>query len=120
MVQVVSFRLKGEISLSGRSKFLAIARNDKINCLCLARWEREAEFISVILQKALKNNPFDSIQRFAEAKNERAVSTMEDFWKVFNVAKDGQDKLMLLALLHTGPLRFLRLCCRVMGSVFVQ
>lgn len=52
-----------------------------------------------------KDNPFDSIQRFAEARNERAVPTMEDFWKVFNVTKEGQDKLMLIALLHTGARR---------------
>jgi len=52
MVLVVSFRPKGEISLSGRPIFLAIARNDKIIFLCLARWAREAEFVSVILQKA--------------------------------------------------------------------
>lgn len=52
-----------------------------------------------------KDNPFDSIQRFAEARSERAVPTLEDFWKVFNVAEEGQDKLMLIALLHTGARR---------------
>jgi integrase len=52
-----------------------------------------------------KDNPFDLIQRFAEMRNERAVPTMEGFWKVFNVAEEGQDKLMLLALLHTGARR---------------
>lgn len=52
-----------------------------------------------------KDNPFDSVQRFAESRNERAVPTMEDFWKVFDVAPNDQDQLMLLALLHTGARR---------------
>jgi len=52
-----------------------------------------------------KDNPFHSVQRFAEVRNERAVPTMDDFWKVFNAAEDGQDRLMLFSLLHTGARR---------------
>ena len=52
-----------------------------------------------------KDNPFDSVQKFAEVRNERTVPSMEDFWKVFNIADNAQDRLMLFALLHTGARR---------------
>ncbi len=49
----------GVISTEGRNLIVRkveispFGRNDNINCLCLARWEREAEFVFVILQKGL-------------------------------------------------------------------
>lgn len=52
-----------------------------------------------------KDNPFDSVQRFAEDRNERVVPTIEDFWQVYAVADTFQDKLMLLFCLHTGARR---------------
>ena len=52
-----------------------------------------------------KDNPFDSVQRFAEIRNERAVPTIEDFWRVYAVAESFQDRLMLLFCLHTGARR---------------
>lgn len=52
-----------------------------------------------------KDNPFDSVQRFAETRNERVVPTIEEFWDVYATAETFQDKLMLLFCLHTGARR---------------
>ncbi|MDR2548737.1 MAG: site-specific integrase [Desulfobulbus sp.] len=52
-----------------------------------------------------RDNPFDLVQRFAEVRSQRAVPTLEDFWRVYEVAESYQDKLMLLFCLHTGARR---------------
>lgn len=49
-----------------------------------------------------EKNPFHSIPRFAEVREERVVPTLEDFWKVYEVASTYQDKLMLFMYLQTG------------------
>lgn len=52
-----------------------------------------------------KDNPFDSVQRFAEERNERTVPTIDDFWRVYAITDVFQDKVMLLFCLHTGARR---------------
>lgn len=63
-------------------------------------WEWGIKFLGLP-----KDNPFDAVPRFAEVRNERRVPTMEEFWRVFAVARNEHDKLMLLAALHTGARR---------------
>jgi integrase len=50
-----------------------------------------------------KDNPFD-IVKMPEIRSPRYVPTLEDFWKVYNVA-EGQDKVMLLACLFLAARR---------------
>ena len=57
-------------------------------------------------------NPFDSVPRFSEVRDERSVPTIEDFWKVYAVADTAQDQLMLFMLLHTGARRDELFRCR--------
>ncbi len=50
------------------------------------------------------DNPFLKASRFPEEKEPRYVPSEEDFWKVLDAA-EGQDKVLLLAYLHTGARR---------------
>lgn len=52
-----------------------------------------------------KDNPFDAVPRFAEVRDERRVPTIEEYWAVYQMADDPQDKLLLLMCLHTGARR---------------
>ena len=45
------------------------------------------------------------VDRFAEEKQRRYVPSEADFWKVYDAAEDGQDKLMLMTYLHTAARR---------------
>lgn len=45
------------------------------------------------------------VDRFPEVRQKRYIPPEKDFWKVFEAAEDGQDKLMLMAYLHTGARR---------------
>lgn len=65
-----------------------------------AAWQWGIKFLGLP-----KDNPFDAVQRFAETRNERAVPTIDDFWRVYAVADTFQDRLMLLLCLHTGARR---------------
>jgi len=65
-----------------------------------AAWQWGIKFLGLP-----KDNPFDSVQRFAEIRNERAVPTIENSWRVYAVAESFQDRLMLLFCLHTGARR---------------
>ena len=49
-----------------------------------------------------EKNPFKAVERFGEDKQPRYVPSEEDFWKVYQVAENEQDRIMLLAYLHTG------------------
>jgi integrase len=49
-------------------------------------------------------NPFLAIKKFPEIRSPRYVPPEYDFWSVFEVA-EGQDQLMLLALLHLAARR---------------
>ena len=44
-------------------------------------------------------NPFSNIPKYPEIRQDRYVPPEEDFWKVFEIAQ-GQDRVMLLAMLH--------------------
>lgn len=49
-------------------------------------------------------NPFLAIKKFPEKRSPRYVPPETDFWKVYEVA-EGQDQIMLLALLHLAARR---------------
>ena len=44
-------------------------------------------------------NPFEAVKRYPEQRAPRRVPSETDFWKAFDMAK-GQDRTMLLAVLH--------------------
>ena len=48
-----------------------------------------------------QNNPFRSVPRFAEVREDRGVPTLEDFWIVYEVSTTNQDKLMLFMYMQT-------------------
>lgn len=50
-------------------------------------------------------NPFTKIEKFASERFEKHVPTLDDFWKVFSVIEDEQDRLMLYCYLQTGARR---------------
>ena len=45
------------------------------------------------------------VERFAEVRQTRYVPPESDYWKVFEVAEEGQDQVMLLAYLHLAARR---------------
>lgn len=45
------------------------------------------------------------VERFAEQRQTRYVPPEDDFWKVYDVADAGQDRVMLLAYLHLAARR---------------
>ncbi|MDR2549463.1 MAG: site-specific integrase [Desulfobulbus sp.] len=51
------------------------------------------------------DNPFAKVEKFASERVERYVPTLDDFWKVFNVIENDQDRLMLYCYLQTGARR---------------
>lgn len=65
-----------------------------------AAWEWGVKFLGMP-----EKNPFHSVQRFAEARFERRVPTLEEFWKVYAVVENDKDRLMLFAYLQTGARR---------------
>ena len=50
-------------------------------------------------------NPFKSVDRFGEERQPRYVPSEQDFWKVYAVTETTQDRVMLLAYLHTAARR---------------
>lgn len=51
-----------------------------------------------------KENPFAAVDRFPSQQKARYVPPERDFWKVYDVACE-DDKVLLLAFLHTGARR---------------
>ncbi len=51
-----------------------------------------------------KDNPFVSVDSFPAVQRPRYMPPQEDFWKVYDVA-EGEDKVLLLAFLHTAARR---------------
>ncbi|WFS63045.1 site-specific integrase [Pseudodesulfovibrio thermohalotolerans] len=49
-------------------------------------------------------NPFLAVEKFPEQRQERYVPPQKDFWTTLNVA-EGQNRVMLLTLLHTAARR---------------
>jgi integrase len=46
-----------------------------------------------------KTNPFAALKRYPEKRKPRRIPSEADFWRMFDMAK-GQDRIMLLAVLH--------------------
>jgi integrase len=65
-----------------------------------AAWEWGRKFCGLP-----RHNPFADVPRFATDREERRVPSLEEFWRVYDVAESSQDKAMLLAYLHTGARR---------------
>ncbi|WP_319408781.1 site-specific integrase [uncultured Desulfosarcina sp.] len=70
------------------------ANKDRKNLSTAWKWGR-ANFPDWPLSK----NPFQQISKFPETRQARYVPPEDDFWKVYDVS-NGQDRVMLLALLH--------------------
>lgn len=51
-----------------------------------------------------KDNPFQAVDRFPATQKPRYVPPEKDFWSIYDVA-EGEDKVLLLAFLHTGARR---------------
>lgn len=49
-----------------------------------------------------EKNPFKAVERFGEDKKPKYVPSEGDFWKVYQVAENEQDRIMLLTYLHTA------------------
>jgi integrase len=49
-------------------------------------------------------NPFLSVKKFPEIRKPRYVPPEDDFWRIYDVA-EGQDRIMLLAILHLAARR---------------
>lgn len=65
-----------------------------------AAWEWGVKFLGLP-----EKNPFHAVHRFAEKRFERSVPTLDEFWKVYAVAENDKDRLMLFAYLQTGARR---------------
>ena len=92
-ISVLNHLQKQEQNRSGNG-----ANKDRKNLR--AAWEWGIKFMSLP-----DKNPFHTVSRFAEVRNERHVPSIEDFWKVYAVADTFQDKLMLYMYLSTGARR---------------
>lgn len=88
--------LYSQTQLKERSGYSA--NKDRKNLL--AAWNWGVKYMSPSLPR---ENPFD-IEKMPEIRSPRYVPPLEDFWKVYEVAK-GQDKLMLLACLYLAARR---------------
>lgn len=64
-------------------------------------WEWGRKYLDGFPEKA---NPFAAVDRFPEQRKDRYIPPEEDFHKIFELA-EGQDRVMLLALLHLGARR---------------
>lgn len=51
------------------------------------------------------DNPFNRIEEFAQNSKPRVMPSLDEFWKVHDVATTEQDKLMLLTYLYTAARR---------------
>lgn len=60
-------------------------------------WEWGKKFLGLPYE-----NPFHLVERFSERRYEHYVSSLEEFWAVYDVADMEQDKVMLLTYLYTA------------------
>ena len=81
----------------GRSGYAA--NKDRKNLIAAWNWARK------YLVGWPKENPFTDTEKQQAEQFPRYVPPVEDFWKVYDAAREGQDKLMLLAYLHTAARR---------------
>lgn len=73
------------------------ANRDRKN-LC-AGWNHGMKYLPEFPQD--KPNPFQMVDKFPEERKKRYIPPESDFWKCMGVV-EGQDRLMLLTLLHLG------------------
>ncbi len=75
------------------------ANKDRKNVVAAWNWARKylGQFPAI-------QNPFLVVDRFAEERSPRYVPPESDFWAVYEVA-EGQDKVILLTLLHLAARR---------------
>lgn len=52
-----------------------------------------------------ESNPFSKVEKFSSKRHNRYIPTLDDFWKVYDVAETDQDQLMLFCYLQTGARR---------------
>ena len=64
-----------------------------------AAWEWGKKFLLLP-----EKNPFKAVPRFPADENPRRVPTEEEFWRVYQVARD-KERVLLLFLLHTAARR---------------
>ncbi len=76
------------------------ANKDRKNLIAAWNWARK------YLPGWPRENPFTDTDRQTEEKHPRYIPPVEDFWAVWDSLEDGsQDKVMLLAYLHTAARR---------------
>jgi integrase len=75
------------------------ANRDRKNLIAAWNWVRK------YLVGRQKENLFVDTERQHTEQFPRYVPPAEDFWKVFDQAKEGQGKIMLLGYLHTAARR---------------
>lgn len=73
-----------------------VANRDRKNLA--AAWDWGRRFVEGFPAVA---NPFRAVDKFAEERHPRHIPTEADFWAVYEIAQE-QDKIMLLAFLHTA------------------
>jgi integrase len=74
------------------------ANKDRKNLI--AGWNWAAKYIPGWPEK----NPFAKVERQTQIEHPRYIPPVQDFWRVYDTA-EGQDKIMLLAYLHTAARR---------------
>lgn len=74
------------------------ANKDRKNLL--AAWSWGIKFLDLP-----ERNPFSRVEKFASDRHERQVPTLDDFWKVFHIIDNDQDRLLLYCYLQTGARR---------------
>ena len=87
----LAFRLLREQSVK-RSGYAA----NKYRKNLAAAWEWGRKYLELP-----ERNPFRAVDKFAEERHPRHIPTEVDFWAVYEIAQE-QDKIMLLAFLHTA------------------
>jgi integrase len=92
-LQVQKALQRQSVSRSGNA-----ANKDRKNLS--AAWSWGVKFLNLP-----SDNPFSKVEKFASERVERYVPTLDDFWKVFHIIEDDQDKLMLYCYLQTGARR---------------
>jgi integrase len=50
-------------------------------------------------------NPFRSVKKFSETRHPRYIPPLDDFWTVYDQVENLQDKVILMAFLHTAGRR---------------
>lgn len=74
---------------------------NKVRKVMASAWTWAAKFVEGFPQEA---NPFLAVPRYAPVRKPRKLTTQEDFDRVLALT-EGQDRAMLITLLHTGARR---------------